>query len=612
MPLVKYNSKSEEYKKPFGAISNECEAEFNIHINAEENPRNAKFVYRRDAENNPTYISMHKIGEYDNFFVFSCKIIFNTADLYFYRFEYETDAGIRFIGLKNGEAAVEDWLPEWQLTVYDSGFTTPDWAKGGIMYQIFPDRFCRSDRYEPKKARNTRKIHENWYDIPDFIYGNPDYKSNDYYCGNIEGVIEKLGYLKSLGVSIIYFNPIFESPEYHRYSTADYFNTDPYFGTNEQFQKLAEECEKLGIKIILDGVFSHTGADSIYFNRYGHYDSVGAYNSESSPYRSWYNFTEYPNKYECWWNFENLPNVNETTPEYLEYITGENGVVNYWQGLGAGGWRLDVADELPDEFLDALYSRARQTDKDALVIGEVWEDATNKFAYGVRRRYLLGGQMDSVMNYPWRTAILDFVVNSDEKLFHDRLMCIMENYPPPVLACLMNIISTHDTVRAITHLGVEHDVPDEQKGAYKMTADEYEKGKNRLLAAAFLQFTLPGIPCIYYGDEAGLQGFRDPYCRMGYPYGMEDKKILEFYRSLAKVRCENKSDFTCPFKFNYMRNGFYSFIRGSLLCAINLGTDECAVSLDGRKTVFSYGCCSITKNEIKIMPKSMVILKKEL
>ncbi len=612
MPLVKYDSYIKDYKSPFGAVATDAEVTFSIDIKKTEEPFDATFVYRHDQTNSPIYISMQKVGEYDNYFRFSCKISFETAGLYFYRFEYDSNIGKRFVGLKDRLAQVEDWLPEWQLTVYDKSFKTPNDVKGGIMYQIFPDRFCKGDGYDLPEAKNPRKVHKNWYDVPEFIYDTPGYAANDYYGGNIQGVIDRLEYLKSLGVSIIYFNPVFESPEYHRYSTANYFNIDPYFGTNEQFALLTEKCRELGIKVILDGVFSHTGADSIYFNRYGHYDSCGAYNSENSPYKNWYNFIEYPNKYECWWNFENLPNVNELHPDYLEYITGEDGVLSFWQGIGAGGWRLDVADELPDGFLDALYKRVKLKDPDALVIGEVWEDATNKFAYNVRRRYLLGGQMDSVMNYPWRSAILDFVVGADEGLFHSRIMSILENYPKEATDCLMNIISTHDTVRAITYFGVEHDVPDEQKGAYKMTPEEYEKGKKRLMLAAFLQFTLPGIPCIYYADEVGLEGFRDPYCRMGYPYGNEDHEILNFYKEIAKIRSAHKDDFASSFVPHVMGNGFYSFIRGDLVCAINLGNDEQRLAAENAEMIFSHGTVGAESDSLNLAPNSAVILKQKI
>lgn len=609
MDRIRYNSKSLEFKKPFGAVSNTQEVCFCIHVNICENAENVFLIYRQDNSEDPIYINMHKIDNYDNFDVFSCCVKFDKPDLYFYRFEIKNCYETKHVGLKDGYGVIEEWLPEWQLTVYDSNFKTPDWAKGGIMYQIFPDRFCRSEKFQPLPAKNPRIIHENWYDIPDFIYDNPEYKANDYYCGNILGIEEKLDYIKALGVNIIYLNPIFESPEYHRYSTGNYMNVDPYFGTNEQFEKFTKKCNDIGIKVVLDGVFSHTGADSIYFNKYSHYDSVGAYNSEDSQYYNWYSFINYPNEYESWWGFENLPNVRETNPQYMEYITGENGVIQNWQKLGANGWRLDVADELPDEFLDSLYARAKATDKDCFVIGEVWEDATNKFAYGVRRRYLLGGQMDSVMNYPWRTAILEYVQNGDEKLFNDRLICIMENYPPQVLQCLMNSLSTHDTLRAITYFGVEHDVPDNEKGAYRMTEEEYAKGKSMLIQAVFLQFTLPGIPSIYYGDEVGLQGFRDPYCRMGYPYGYEDVEILDFYRKLASVRTGYTDDFTQPLDVYAMYDGMYAFKRGELLCAINLGDEKQYLQAENKEIIFEYGENTLFDHGIDLQPKSMVILK---
>lgn len=608
MDRIKYNSKSEEFKKPFGAVSNAQEVNFSIHVNVGENVQSAIFVYRQDNSEDPIYINMHKNGSYDSFDIFSCSVKFDKADLYFYRFELKCGEETKFVGLKDGIAAIEDWLPEWQLTVYDSNFKTPEWAKGGIMYQIFPDRFSRSDKFQPLPAKNPRIIHENWYDIPDFIYDNPNYKANDYFCGNILGIMEKLDYIKDLGVNIIYLNPVFESPEYHRYSTGNYMNIDPYFGTNEQFEEFTKKCNEMGIKVILDGVFSHTGADSIYFNKYGHYDSIGAYNSTESPYYNWYNFINYPDEYQSWWGFDNLPNVTETNPEYMQYITGEKGVIEHWQKKGANGWRLDVADELPDEFLDSLYKRAKATDDDCFVIGEVWEDATNKFAYGVRRRYLLGGQMDSVMNYPWRTAILEYVQNGDEKLFNDRLICIMENYPPHVLQCLMNSLSTHDTLRAITYFGVEHDVPDNEKGAYRMTAEEYDKGKKMLLQATFLQFTLPGIPSIYYGDEVGLQGFRDPYCRTGYPYGYEDFEILKFYKELAKVRTSHNGDFKEPLKLYAMYNGMYAFKRGNLLCAINLGNEKQYVEFANKEILFEYGENAIFDHGVDLQPKSFIIL----
>lgn len=594
-----YNSTEQIYKTPFGAVPTKTECTFSVDILKEELPDRVQFSYRADGSDVSVYVEMEESGETEHYLRYTCRLSFLHPGLYFYRFQFSCPEGIRFVGKKDGEAYIEDWLDEWQLTVYDKTFCTPEWAKGATMYQIFPDRFCRSRKYMPQNAKNERKIHENWYDIPDFIYDNPDYKGNDYFCGNLLGICERLPYIKELGVNVIYLNPVFESPENHRYSTGNYENIDPYLGTNEDFEMLCKEAEKLGIRIILDGVFSHTGADSIYFNKYGHYDSVGACQGEHSPYYHWYTFHE--TGYECWWGFENLPNVNEAAPDYLHFITGENGVLAKWQNSGASGWRLDVADELPDVFLDALRVRVKETDPDALIIGEVWEDATNKFAYGERRRYLLGKQLDSVMNYPWRTAIIDFVKWGDGKGFREQILSILENYPAPVLDCLMNILSTHDTERIINVFGVEQDVPHKDAAMYTLSAEEYQRGKEKLKIAAFLQFVLPGIPCVYYGDEAGLTGFRDPYCRMGYPYGREDGELLSYFRDLGKLRKIYTEDFTAPLEEMKVQNAVAVFRRGNLYFVVNAGKYDENVKLKSEfVTIFGGENCRIDKELLTI------------
>lgn len=603
MKQVAYNSQQQQHKTPFGAVSTEQSVRLCIHVSKTCGATGVRLVYRRDGTADSQTVSMAIAAETDPWQQYACTFTIPAPGLYFYRFEIETAGGTLFCGLQNGEAAVGDWLDEWQLTVYDAAFCTPPQAGGGIMYQIFPDRFCRSEKYTPRPAANPRTIHENWYDVPDFIYNTPDYKGNDYYCGNLQGIIEQLDYLQSLHVTMLYLNPVFESPENHRYSTANYMQIDPYLGTNEDFEELCRACAARGIDVLLDGVFSHTGADSIYFNKYGHYDSPGAYNTPDSPYREWYDFVQYPTEYRCWWNFENLPNVNECNPSYMDYITGENGVLQYWQKKGCKGWRLDVADELPDAFIDAVRARVKAENPNALLIGEVWEDATTKCAYGQRRRYLLGKQLDSVMNYPWRTAILDFVQNGDSALFHSRLMCIMENYPPPVLNCLMNSLSTHDTERAITLLGVVHPVAPEEQGAYVMTDEEYARGRDRLIKASFLQFTLPGIPCIYYGDEAGLGGFRDPYCRMGYPYGREDRELLHVFQTLGAMRSKFQKQFVQPFVLYAQKAGVYAYCRGSILCAVNLGETPYTLPLQRPgSAVWTYGGCTITPEALLLQP----------
>ena len=607
MIQILYNSKNACFKKPFGAVKT-CESvRFTIYICGDEAIYDVRLIFRCDRNNSNNVISMQLKKKVKNYFIYTAETKFEKADLYFYRFEIETDFGIRYAGLKNESASVGEWLPEWQLTVYDKSFRTPRRFSGSIMYQIFPDRFRKKgDAVFP--ARNERIMHKNWDETPDFIYKNKCYKANDYFGGNIAGVLEMTEYLKELGVDVVYFNPIFESAEYHRYSTGDYFKVDPYFGTNSEFQNLCRVFKDNNISVILDGVFSHTGADSIYFNKFNHYDSIGAYNSENSPYFTWYSFNKYPKEYESWWGFENLPNVNEEDASYLDFITGESGVIKYWQELGAGGWRLDVADELPDKFLDALYASSKAFDADALIIGEVWEDASTKFAYGKRRRYLLGGQMDSVMNYPWRNAILDYVQSGDSKFFLKKIYSILEYYPFPAVSCLMNSISTHDTPRAITLLGVNHDVLPEEQGAYKMTVSEYQSGKQKMLEATFLQFTLPGIPCIYYGDEVGLDGFRDPYCRKTYPFGKEDYEILSFYKKLSEVRKINRMAFSSAFQLLKTSHGFIMFKRGGLIFAINVGGEKKFLLNKSFPVLFSYGMHEENEGGMYLLPHSMIII----
>lgn len=598
MERIIYNSQNEEYKSPFGALPTNKQCKFNIDILKDEKPISANICVRCDDCSDFKSYEMEKVSETDNYIRFGCEVSFSSAGLYFYRFEFSCPEGIRFCGVKDGKALVQDWLDEWQLTVYDEHFDTPQWAKNKVMYQIFPDRFCRSNNYMFMPSKNERKIVDDWESVPET-------RGNDFFMGNLCGIEERLSYIKELGADIIYLNPIFESPENHRYSTGDYLNIDPFLGTNEDFKRLCQKANDMGIKIILDGVFSHTGADSKYFNKFGHYEERGAWQGEESPYYSWYNFNESNIGYECWWGFENLPNVRETHPDYMEFITGENGVLSYWQDTGASGWRLDVADELPDEFIDALRHRVKTKDSDALVIGEVWEDATNKFAYGIRRRYLLGKQLDSVMNYPWRTAIIDYVKYGNGQCFKDAILKIEENYPKPSLDCLMNIISTHDTERIINATGVLRNVSRQEAKDYVLSPEELSRGIDGAKASMFLLFSLPGIACIYYGEEVGLDGFSDPYCRKGYPYGKENLEIFNFLKELAALRKKYPDSFSSLIKDFSVSGGAVCYRRGDLLFAINMSEkDENITISDNFVTI-----CG--EKDVEIMNKVLTIPKRK-
>lgn len=464
-------------------------------------------------------------------------ISFETG-LYFYHFTYETPFGKGNIFLHSaGCGEISPDGKEWQLTVYDKNYETPDWIKGGIMYQIFPDRFYKG-KGNIKNVPEDRIIHESTTDIPVWK-PNEQGKilNNDYYGGNLKGIEEKLPYISSLGVNVIYLNPIFEAHSNHRYNTADYSKIDPLLGDEKDFKSLCKKAKEYGIKIILDGVFSHTGSDSIYFNRENRYNSIGAYNSNESPYKNWFTFEE-NGKYKSWWGIDTLPETNEDNDSFIEYIAGKNGVAEKWLEYGAYGYRLDVADELPDKFLDEFCKSVKALNKDYVVIGEVWEDATNKISHGGRRKYLLGEQLDSVMNYPFASAILTFMRYGVAENFMESVVTICENYPKTALDCLMNHIGTHDTARILTSLiydSIEHKPRNIQVDC-KLTDEEYEKAKALLKCATILQYTLPGFPSIYYGDEAGVQGGGDPFNRSFFPWGTEDSDITEWYRKLGKIR----------------------------------------------------------------------------
>ena len=453
-----------------------------------------------------------------------------------YRFEGELENGdLAFFGRAlDGTAVRGDWLPEWQLTVTKCDYKTPNWAKHGVTYQIFADRFCKvGDKPFSKRGR----LHTDWYERPDIAREGVDYRADDFFGGNANGIISKLDYLKDLGVSLIYLSPIFESCSNHRYDTGDYLKIDPLFATEEEFENLVKEANARGIKIMLDGVFNHTGADSRYFNREGTYDTLGAYQSKQSPYYDWYYFTHFPDEYACWWGSTVVPTVNKSAKGFCDLVLADGGVIDKWTKKGVKGWRLDVVDELPTEFTTKLCRRIKQEGEDVLIVGEVWEDASTKIAYSQWRPYFMGEQLDSVMNYPFKEAIIAYALTGDKNEFVATVTHILENYPKESLDVLMNLIDSHDTARALTALsGVKMPRKKTDRAAFCLSDTQYALAKKRLKLASTLQYVLPGVPCVFYGDEAGVQGYEDPLNRVTYPWGREDEELLSHYRALGVFR----------------------------------------------------------------------------
>lgn len=466
------------------------------------------------------------------------EIYLDEPKLLFYRFQYENSWGKTDIGPgKNTHIGEILSNEKWQLTVYSPSFHTPEWLKGGIIYQIFPDRFCFSGE-KKENIPSDRVIRTDPDGIPVYMPDrNGIIRNNDYFCGDFKGIESKLSYIASLGVNCIYLNPISEAHSNHRYDTADYMKPDPLLGTTEDFSSLCKKAQEYGIKVIIDGVYSHTGADSIYFNKYGRYGNCGAYNDTDSPYRQWYKFSS-NNKYESWWGIDTLPETKEENSSFADFITGENGVIDFWIKAGASGIRLDVADELPDCFLDKVRTAVKRNGEDKYLLGEVWEDATNKISHGGRRRFLLGNQLDSVMNYPFRKAIIDFLLNSNAERFMYSVFSITENYPPEALHTMMNHLGTHDTERILSILsGISCEGKSRESQAnLEPNESALKQGIKLLKMALVMNFTLPGIPSIYYGDEAGLTGCKDPFNRKYFPWGKENAEILEFTKQIAKLR----------------------------------------------------------------------------
>lgn len=458
----------------------------------------------------------------------------------------------------------------FQITIFKRDAKTPDWFKKSVMYQIFPDRFYRSGNEIIHKDHAL--LHCDW-DEPPMYCKDPDTHEiiyYDYFGGNIQGVKEKLSYLKDLGINVIYFNPIFKSRGNHHYDTADYYEVDPLFGTNEEFAELCKMADELGIKIILDGVFSHTGSDSIYFNKYGKFDSVGAYQSKDSPYYEWYDFKQYPTQYDCWWNFDTMPNVKEMTPSYMDFIINdEDSVLNHWMNKGIIGWRMDVIDELPREFSRAFYRKLKSINPDAVMIGEVWEDASNKVSYGVDREYLCGYELDSAMNYPLRQIMLDFLLGKDTAAqICTRIASQQENYPAQNLYAMMNLLGSHDVERVLTLLGEApscENVPTSKQAKFKLDTAHLKLAKQRLKVAIAWQMTMPGVPSIYYGDEVGAQGYRDPYNRGTFPWSHIDEDLHAYTKKLIALRQKLPALQTGYYEPIYAQGDVLAYFRTSKL-----------------------------------------------
>ena len=591
--MIQFDSRNPFYKNPTGAVAVGTPVTFTVLTDRMQGAKSVRMVTRSaltGVEQNYALVWQGLRGCVETW---QGTIQPDAPDVFFYHFAVECKDGPVLLQKGAASASVAGNGSDYQLTVYDAAGALP--VQYDVMYQIFPDRFCNSGA--PKEnVPDDRILRNDWGGQP---YYKPDasgtVRNDDYFGGDLPGITQKLDYLAGLGVTTLYLNPVFEAHSNHRYNTADYSKIDPLLGTAEDLEKLCAQAQKRGMRILLDGVFSHTGSDSIYFNREGRYQCLGAYQGEQSPYYSWYHFTQFPDKYDAWWGFPTLPVADKDNESYRAYLFGKNGILKSWLRRGIAGFRLDVADELPDGFLDALYACVKDEKPDAPVLGEVWEDATCKIAYGKFRRYLLGGQLDGVMNYPFARAILAFV--RDGKDLREPVEQIVEHYPPHALFHSMTLLGSHDTPRALTALTGDHPQSEDRdyNAVHALTPQQRALGLARLRLASFLQFTLPGTPCIYYGDEAGMEGYRDPFNRGCFLWGGEDQELTEWYRALAALRREHPALVKGDTRVWQADDQIFCFLRScgdeEIFCAVNRTDTPVTVHLPactGAAAVFGH------------------------
>ena len=463
--------------------------------------------------------------------------------LYFFRPRLLT-LGNELYGHRWAESVFFDANPDltnmMQLTLSDFRYKEPKKIRGGVIYHIFVDRFRRGGEYSiPDGAKIVPGEWKVVAEYPEYP-GAPLY-NNKFYGGTLWGIIEKLDFIKSLGTTAIYLSPVFSAASNHKYDTADYMTVDPIFGGERALRALLRAAHKLDIEIILDGVFNHTGSDSIYFNKYSRYKEQGAYQSRKSKYYDWYDFQEYPTKYTSWWGIDTLPRINPDNPECCDFFVGDDGVIDKYEKMGVYGFRLDVADELSDDFIAKIKQRLCGKAKDRILYGEVWEDASNKSSYDKRRHYYLGRELDGVMNYPLRSGIIEFLNGQGCDKLRYALTDVTNNAPDHILHNQMNLLGTHDTERILTVLGNEDvsGLNNHQLARFHMDPGRRNYAVNKLISAYTVLATMPGLPTIFYGDEAGLEGYRDPFNRMPYPWGNEDVRLIRHYKKMGQIRQEN-------------------------------------------------------------------------
>lgn len=531
---VTYDSWQKQYKTPFGAIQANTLVTWAITI---DQPVQEADLWLTKLNEDPVAYPMNYNDETQKY---ETQVRVGSSGLYNYYFAIKQNNQMFYVdqGLfGQGRLRQDDHnLKQYQLICYERKVPQVDWYDQGVVYQIFPDRFANGNPYGEVTGRKKNSfLYATEEDTPYYVKNSRGEITRwDFFGGNLAGIRKKLPYLKKLGVNTIYLNPIFLATSNHRYDTVDYMKIDPMLGDEDDLRGLIHDLHQNGMHLLLDGVFNHVGQESIYFQE--------AIKDKSSHYYSWFNFIDYPEEYQSWWGVSSLPEVNKSNPEYQDFIYGDHGVLAKWMKDQVDGWRLDVADELPMDFLRNIRNRLMK-ENCQVMIGEVWGDASDKFVNSEYRPYTFGDNLTGVMNYPVRNFIVGLLTsenNDAEIALMNKLALLVEHYPTNFLRNCLNNIGTHDTVRIKTAL---------------------QNDEKLVLLAFGLMFMLPGVPCIYYGDEAGLIGDKDPDNRRFFPWGRESRSLIAQVSKWINVRKQNPVLVKSKIGFLHIATGINAIVR---------------------------------------------------
>lgn len=560
------------FKLPKGAIVKNTLVKFFIELQTDEDLKHVYFMLKNDDESDYRYIEMKQIKN-----GYELEYNFNNSGHFWYNFQLVFSNFCVYLNRTFDTRSIvsSEKQDDFLQLVTEKNYECTKSMQGGIIYQIYVDRFCKEGNVVVRKPLIMRddwggKIQKNTTD--------PIIINQEVFGGNIKGIISKLDYLSKLGVTVIYLNPISQANSNHKYDTSNYMKIDDMFGTEAEFKELVDKAKENNIKIVIDGVYNHTGSDSVYFNKNGTFNTLGAYKSKESKFFNWYDFDEYPDKYRSWWGIDTLPSINHNCTDFQDYIAGNNGVLEKFLKLGISGVRLDVVDEITDEFVQKIEKKVHEFGKDNVVMGEVWEDASTKTSYSKRRQYFSKNELNSVMNYPIKETVLEYIFSTNPDTLESTIRMLENNYPKVVRDNLMNFLTTHDTKRVFS------EILNSCKGDKSQAITLYK-------IATALIFTLPGVPSIFYGDEYGMEN-NDGSSRGCFDWKNYKNEIYDWFCKLTKIR---KLDVFKDGEINvlYARHGKLVFERFNnkerVIVITNLKKSPLEINLNGNYISFLSG-----------------------